>query len=186
MRSKAVQIIADLGAGPVLRADEFAADDAVAVDQVGFRPHVGVVELRCGLRWVAHRDEIDVMTDKETGIGSGIVVDADGEDGQGGHLVVQFEERRQLLEARGALAPPEVEQDDIAAIAGQMHGGGAVGDRKIGRGLVGLRGMRAAVARRDKGDGRQKNPDQDTRKPHISIIRSERAGRKRLRRDGKR
>ena len=174
-RLQAVQIIADLGAGPVLGAHEFAADDAVAVDQIGFRPHVGVVELRRGSRWVAHSDEIDVVTDQEARIGGLVVVDADGEDGQAGHLVVQFEERGQLLEAGGALTPPEVEQHDLAAIAGQMHGGGAVGDRKVGRGLVGLRGMRAAVTRREKGDGRQKNPDQDTRKPHISIIRSERA-----------
>jgi hypothetical protein len=49
-----------------------------------------------------------------------------------------------------------------------------------------LGGMRAAVARREKGEGREKNPDQDTRKPHISIIRTERAGRKRLGHNGER
>ena len=127
-----------------------------------------------------------MVADQEAGIGGGIVVNADGEDGQAGHLVVQFEERGQLLEAGGALAPPEVKQDHLAAIAGQMHGGGAVGDCKVGRGLVGLGGMRAAVARREKGEGREKNPDQDTRKPHISIIRTERAGRKRLGHNGER
>jgi len=34
--SEVLQIVDDLGGGPVLSADEFAADDAVAVDDVGF------------------------------------------------------------------------------------------------------------------------------------------------------
>jgi hypothetical protein len=49
-----------------------------------------------------------------------------------------------------------------------------------------LRGMCAAIARSEKGDGRQKNANQKTRKPHILIIRIERAERKRLRRNERR
>jgi len=38
------QIRAHFRAGPVLRADVLAADDALAVDEIGLRPHIGVVE----------------------------------------------------------------------------------------------------------------------------------------------
>ena len=40
-----LRIIRDLGAGPIHGADEFAADYSVAVDDIGFRPAEGAVEL---------------------------------------------------------------------------------------------------------------------------------------------
>ncbi len=97
-----------------------------------------------------------MVTDDEAGIGRGIVVDADSEDGEAGHLVVQLEQRGQLFEAGCAPAPQKLSRTTCAAIAGQMHGGGAVGDGEVGGGIAGLRRMRAAIAGREKSRGARK------------------------------
>src|ERR1035441_8403637 len=57
---QALEIGADLGAGPVLRADELAPDDALAVDDVGLGPGLGVVEFGRGLGGVADRNQVHV------------------------------------------------------------------------------------------------------------------------------
>jgi hypothetical protein len=168
---------ADGGAGPVLRADVFAADDAVAVDDVGLRPHVGVEEFGSGLAGVADGDEVDMTPGDEGGIGVRVIVNADADDDQAGHIAVKLKERRQLLDAGGALTPPEVEQDHAAAIAGQMDGGGAVRDGEVGSGDIELCGPHAAVAGRRKREGEEKREGESRGEPHLLIIRSERAER---------
>jgi hypothetical protein len=59
---------------------------------------------------------------------------------------MEFEERRQFRDAGLTLTPPEVEQDNLAPVIGQMDGGQSVGDVKVRGCMTGLRGMRAAVA----------------------------------------
>ena len=120
---QALEVGANLGAGPVLLADEFAADDAVAVDHVGLGPLVGVVELGCALVGVADSDQVHMAANKKAAVGVRIFVDADGEDGQIGLIAVEFEERGQFDDARLALTPPEIEQDNFASIVGQMDRG---------------------------------------------------------------
>jgi hypothetical protein len=169
---------ADFWAGPVLGADELAADYAFAVDDVGFRPHVGVEEICGGLLGVADGDEVDVAAKQEAGVGVGVLVDADGEDGEAGLVVVEFEKRWQFDDAGLAPSGPEVEQDDLAAITGEVDGGCAVGYGEIGGGLAGLGGMGAAVAGGDKGQREKEKDGEESREPHILIIRSGRAGTK--------
>ena len=50
----------------------------------------------------------------------------------------------------------------LAAVAGQMDGGSAVGDREIGSELAGLRGVRASVA---GGKERQRQGKQEDEGP---------------------
>jgi len=100
---------------------------------------------------VADGDQVHVAADEEAFVFVFIFVDADGKDGEIGLIAVEFEERGQFQDARFALTPPEVEQDNPAAVAGQMDGGCAVGDGEIGGCLAGLGGMRAAVATGDEG-----------------------------------
>ena len=174
-RLKAVEVGADFGVGPVGVADDFASDYALAIDDVGFGPSFSVVELGGGLIGVADGDQVDMAAGDETGVGVGVFVDADGEDGQVGAVVVKLDQARHLLNAGGALRPPEVEQDDFAAIAGQVDGGCAVGYGEVGRSLAGEVGMCAAVARGGKSERQKKNGEEETTVPHVSIIRSERA-----------
>ena len=106
--------MADFGAGPVVGADEFAADDAIAVDDVGFGPHVGVEELGGDSVGVAHGDEVDVMAGEEAGVGVGVFVDADGEDGEVWACRGEAA-RSEGISCNAGRAPgcPEVEQDDL-------------------------------------------------------------------------
>ena len=143
---QAVEVGANLGVGPVCGADEFAADDAVAIDDVCLRPHVGVEELGGGLIGIANCDEVYMAAEDEVRVGVCILVDADGEHHEVGVVVVQLEQGRQLLDAGGALAPPEVQQDDFAAIGSEVDRRGSIGDGEVGGALTCLRRMGAAVA----------------------------------------
>ena len=148
---EALEIGDNLGAGPLLRPDELAADDSLAVDDVGLRPHVRVIQLRSLLRGVESCDEIDMVANDERRIGGAIVVDAHRENDKIGLLMMELEKGRQLLDTRHAPGSPKIEQDNLAAVAGKMNAGRAVRDGEIGRGLASLRGMRTAVARGQKG-----------------------------------
>src|SRR5580658_383046 len=131
----------DFGARPILGTDEFAPDNAIAVNGIGFRPHIGIEQLGYGFRGVADGDQIDVMTGNEGRIRCGVVVNADGEDDQVRHVVVELDEGGQLLQARSALAPPEVDQDDLSTIVGEVDGVGAVAHREVRRRDVELSGV---------------------------------------------
>lgn len=150
------EVAADLGVGPVGGADEFAADDAIAIDDIGFRPHVGVEEACGGLAGVADRNEIDVAIPDEGRVGVGVFVDGDGEDDEVGIVVVELEKRGQFCHAGSAPGGPEVEQDNLASIAGEMDRVGAVRDREVGCGLSGLCGMCATVAAGGEGQRESK------------------------------
>ncbi len=75
------EVRANLGVGPVWVADNLAADDALAVDYVGFWPAVGVEEPGGGLVGIADRRKVDVAADEESAICFGIFVDADAKNG---------------------------------------------------------------------------------------------------------
>jgi len=140
-----LQIAEDFGTGPIGGADEAAANAALAVDHVSLGPLLGAVFAGGRLLGVADGDEVDVAADEELLIGVGVFVDADGEDGVLGMLVVELGERGQLEDAGLAPACPEVKQHDLAPVVGQMDRRGAVGYVEVGGRLAGLRGMAAAV-----------------------------------------
>jgi len=169
---------ANFGAGPVLGADKLTANNALAIDDVGFRPHFSVEKFGCGLVGVAHRDEVDAAADEKAAIGIGIFVDADGEDGKAWLVLVELEERGKFYDAGSAPGGPEVEQNHMAAIVGEVDGGLAVGDSEVGGFLAYLAGMYTAIAGRDERQRKEKNDGEKTKISHILIIRSNRAGRK--------
>jgi hypothetical protein len=166
---------ANFGVGPVGVADDLAANDAGAVDDVSLGPSIGVIELGGCLTGIADGGEIDVEASEETHISVGIFVDADGENGEVGTLMVKFNECGSLLNARAAPTGPEVEQDDLSPIVGQVDGVNAVSHGEVGCNLADLRRLGAAIATRE-GKQRQSRQRQQAweRKqsggPHIPII----------------
>lgn len=144
--SERFQIIANLSAGPVLGADKFAADHALTVNDVRFRPHLGVIEGGGFLRGVADGDQVDVVTAEEVSVSAGVLVDADGQHGYTGQVVVQVKQGRHLLHAGAAPGSPEIEQHHATAIVGQVYGCFAVRDGEVRRCFANLSGTRAAIA----------------------------------------
>ena len=151
------EVVEDFGAGPVLGADEFAAEDAGAVDDVSFGDLGGAVEGVDALIAVADGDEVDVVAGEELAVEVVVLVDADADDGELGHLFLEFEEAGEFFDAGGAPGGPEVEDDDAAAEAGEIEGLDAVGDFEEGGGGAEAVGVVAAVAaggeEQGEGDG---------------------------------
>ena len=104
---------------------------------------------------VAHGDQIHAMKRDEAAVGLRILVNADGQDDQAGHLVVQFEQRRHLNHAGLAPGGPEVEQHHAAPVAGQMNGGAAVGDGEVRSPVAGLCRVCTAIAASGEGQQRE-------------------------------
>lgn len=169
---EAVEVGADFGVGPVGVAYNFAADVAFAIDDVGLGPAVGSVELGYFLIGVADGVEVDVEAGEEAAVRTGIFVDGNCEDGDVGAVVVQLHERRGFLDTGRALAPPEIQQDNLAAVVGEADGVFAVADGEVGRFSVGVFGDAAAVTCGGEGQEQQSADGDESSKPHVSIIRS--------------
>ena len=172
---EALQESADLRIGPAGIADDLAANYALPIDDVGFRPAFGTVHLRDGLIWVTNSGEVDVKAIEESAVGAGVFVDADGEDGQLGVLVMQGNESGCLLNTWWALTPPEVQQNDFASIVLKTNRVFAVGHGEIRSDFTGLCWMGAAVATGRHDQRKQAAEAKKARKPHILII-TERKG----------
>jgi len=127
-RLERLEVAEDLGIVPILRADEVAADIALAVDDEGLRPAGDGVLFGDGLLGIADGDEIEVMLQEEALVGRIALVDADGEDWEFRVRVVELEERWGLFHAGRAPTSPEVEEDDFASVLRQVDRGGAVRD----------------------------------------------------------
>lgn len=168
---EAVEVGADFGVGPVGVADDFAADYAFAVDDVGFGPAISAVKLGDFLIGIADGVQVDAEAGQKSAIGAGIFVDADGEDGKVRSVVVELHECRRLLNAGWALAPPEVQEDDFAAVVGETDCVFAVADGEVGCDAVGICGRCTAVAGSGEREQKQRAEGDETRKPHVSIIR---------------
>ena len=102
-------------------------------------------------------------------VGVGIIVDADGEDGQVGHVVVKLEQRG-ISSMQGAHStPPEVEQDDLAAIA-RRDGLVVVPSEtvKSGAGLPAARDARrgCSAEARASGRSRTRSGNEETAHPY--------------------
>ncbi len=86
------EVVDDLGAGPVLGGDEFSAEDALAVDDVGLGDLDGSVEMIDALGGVADGEEVDVILLEEVLVDVGVLVHADGDDGNLGKDLLHGEE----------------------------------------------------------------------------------------------
>ena len=111
---------ANLRIRPILGANILAADNAIAVDHVGLRPHIGMEELGRGLRGSRTVMRSTWRRAMKLVVGVGILVDAHGQDDQVGLVVVELEKGRQFDDAGLAPGGPEVEQHNLAAIVGQV------------------------------------------------------------------
>ncbi len=138
--------IDDLGAGPILCADELAADVAVSVDDVGFGDLDGAVERVDLLVGVTNGADVDVMLDEEAAIDVVVLIHADGDDGELGHFLLEGEEAGEFFDAGSAEGGPEVEDHDFAAEFCEVDGLGAVGHDELRGGFADVLGMLAAVA----------------------------------------
>jgi hypothetical protein len=79
-----------------------------------------------------------------------VLVDADRKDSQIGAVVMELDQAGHFLNAGDALRPPEIEQDDLTAVAGEMDGRDVVSDSEVGSELASEAGTRAAVAGRNQ------------------------------------
>lgn len=110
----------NLRARPVLRSDELAPDHALPVNDVGLGPHLGVIELGNGLRWIADGQEVHMPAHKKLAVFVSILIDADTEDCQTGLVVVKRQQRREFDDTGRAPTRPEVQHHYLTAIAVQM------------------------------------------------------------------
>ena len=158
--AEAVEVVDDFGAGPVLGGDELAAEDAIAVDGVGFGDLRGAVEGVDAGVGVADGEEVDVIALEEGAVGIVVLVHADGDDGDAGHLVLEGEQAGELVDAGSAPAGPEVDEDDVAAEFGEVDGVCAVGDGELRGGFADVLGVVAAVAAGDQECGSESDGEQ--------------------------
>ena len=154
LRGEFFEEVDDFGAGPILGSDELAADDAGFVDDVGFGVDEAAVEGVGAGGAVADADEVDLVGGHEALVGVGVVVGADGDDVDLRELALHGGEARELGEAGRAPGRPEDEDDDVAALFGEVDGLSAVADGEGGSGLADLAGMVAAIAS-CRGEGEQ-------------------------------
>ena len=79
---------------PVRCANELAANDALAIDDVGFRPHVCLEEFGSRLIGVPDGDEVNMTPADKVRIRVRIFVNADRKDSEVGGIVVKLEQGR--------------------------------------------------------------------------------------------
>jgi hypothetical protein len=154
--SEILQVVDDFRGGPVLSADEFAADDAVAVDDVGFGGAGGVEGGVGALGEVEDGgDAGDVVIGDVLGIGVGVGIEADGEDDDVGQAALEIDEGGEFFETGRAPAGPEIEYDDFALglILAEADGLRAVADDDGGGVFADLSGVAGAVAALEQGAG---------------------------------
>ena len=152
---EALQVVADFRIRPVGCAHELSADHTVAVDGICFRPHVRVEKAGSALARVADGNQVDMAIPDEAGVRVRIVVDAHREDHDAGILMVELLQRGQFFDARGTLAPPEVQKHNFAAVIGKMNGSLSVRNGEVGSRFSGLPGVRATVAAKKQGQWQQ-------------------------------
>ena len=147
------EVAGDLGAGPVLGVDELAAEEAVLVDDVGLGDLGSAVELVDAAVGVSDGGDLDVVIGEEATVDVVRLVHGDTDDGEVGHLLVEFEEARKFFDAGRAPGGPEIEDDGFAAKLSEVDGLFAVGDGELRGGLgEGLRVIAAVAAEGQQGE----------------------------------
>ena len=120
---ESAQILLNFLLAPVHRADEFAADDALAVNDVGLGKFEGAVA-RSDRRFdtaadvlsgIADREQINAVIFQKLVIVVGIVVHADREHGHTfvPHFILHLNERGHLFDTWRTPGGPEIQDDDF-------------------------------------------------------------------------
>src|SRR3989475_13212062 len=112
----------EFGTVPVLRANDFAGDTAIATDDVGFRVHRGAVLQGDLFRGIAVGREVDPLRPEESVVGGGVIVHADAQHGDSlwRKVLLQAVQRRHLFDAGRAPGGPEIEHHDLAAQVSEL------------------------------------------------------------------
>jgi hypothetical protein len=140
------EIVHDLGAGPVLWADELAADFSLTIDDVGFRRTGGAEGQIALLGFVVNGEQIDVIVDEVLAVSVDIVIEIDTENDELRHLLLEIDERGELFEAGSAPGSPEVENYYFAAVIVETDRLCAISDREVWSLFGYLCGVGTAVA----------------------------------------
>jgi hypothetical protein len=168
--------VIDFRVAPIGSADEAAANPAAAIDDECLGPSSDGIFIAGRLLWVADGDEVHMALLDKLFIIAGVRVGTDCQDRDIGVLVVELQQRGQLCDTGWAMRLPEVNDDDSAAIVGQMNRCTAIGDAEIRRRLVDLHGVTAPVAAGRNESQSQRGEDGSARikeaYAHIPIIRS--------------
>jgi hypothetical protein len=145
---KLAQEIHDLGLAPFHRADKLAANDPIAIDDVGLRPLESTVEVAGFLVRITYRWKVYLIVFQELMIGIAIDVYAHSEDSYPLVLeaLLQLDQRRHFLNTRRAPRSPEVEEYDLSVEVAQGDFAVGVLDRELGRGGADSRWPGAAIA----------------------------------------
>ena len=122
---------------------------------------------------IAHCGHIDVIAVEEPPVRSRVRINADRKNRQVGPVTVQLFQCRCLLDARRALAPPEIQQHHLASVVRQVNGVLAIADREVRRNLVRIGWTPTAIAAARKRQHEKGTNRNETMKPHILIIRSD-------------
>src|SRR6267142_320071 len=148
-----VEVGAHIGGVPLLRADDFAGDLAMAVHDVGFGNHGGTIGegdrgaaiLSAGITVIG---EGYGLVDDELGEGVGVFIGSYAEDKAitGLDVLVQAVQRRGFRNAGWAPTGPEIEDYDFSAQIGQMAGLAGQVESEIFCGRTGERGFSLAIA----------------------------------------
>lgn len=181
-----LQVVEHLGVSPIHRADDFAADDTLAVDDVAFRWAVGaesVAGMICDV--IDGGDAPEIVIDKILAIGGLVGLEGDGEDDDVGHVFLELDEGWKLLEAGAAPTGPEIKDNDFAAVLSEADGLRTVVDDDV-RGAIsdGAGTGRAVAGREHRAESAEHSDPQDGMNaeaacgkpwtvcgmPHVSII----------------
>ena len=127
------------------------------IDYVGFWPSIGAVQVSGVMAWIVDGEQTDLMLDQVIPVGLLILIHADGDDQDLRHLLLHGSERWKLCNAGDTPGSPEIEDDDLAPVVGQMDAAIAVRYCEVWGDAACLPGMTATIA----AGGKQQKDGQD-------------------------
>jgi len=151
------------GRGPVLGADDFAVEFAVAGNDVGFGDHYGAVFDGGFLGRLAGVGIVDVVGEEELVVGGSVFVLGDAEDGaaERGDFILEGDEGVGFVHAGRAPGGPEIEEDNLAAEVGEASGLAVESEGEIGSGSAAKTGGALAIVGADEKDYESENESEN-------------------------
>jgi hypothetical protein len=148
-----IEVGEHFGGVPLLVADDFAGDLAVAVDDVGFRDHYGAVGFGDGAsiffcRGIPIGGIADRVIQQEFLVGGFVFVGGDTEYDcvMRGNVLLKAIETGRFFDAGLAPRAPEIEDDDLAPQVGEVCGFAIESEREVASSRAGDRGLSLAIA----------------------------------------
>ena len=162
---KFTQEIHDLRLAPFHRADEFAAHDAIAIDDVGLGPFEAAVEGARLLIRVAHGYEVDFVILQEFVIGVAVNVNTHSNNTYALILkaLLQLHQGRHFFDTRRAPCRPKVQDYDLSVKVPERDRAVRVLDGEVRRSGADARRTGAAIA---AGQKKRKKGEKNRRASH--------------------